>query len=96
MNFATIKILVRTIINRLGGKDMSLHTLKANETAKILSLSSIDATLRRKLQVLGVCDGCELKMKQKMMFNGPCVVECNGRDFCIRNCDARKIEVAKG
>lgn len=73
---------------------MGLHTLKKDEKARVTSLSNIDAALRRKLQVLGVCDGCELKLKQKMIFNGPCVFECNGHEFCIRNCDAKKIEVA--
>lgn len=72
---------------------MTLNKLKNNECAKLLSLTEIDDALRRKLQVLGVCAGCELTMKQKMVFNGPCVIECNGRFFCIRSSDAKKIQV---
>lgn len=73
---------------------MTLHKLKNNECAKIISLKEIDDALRRKLHVLGICTGAELTMKQKMFFNGPCVLECNGRCFCIRSKDAQKIQVA--
>ena len=75
---------------------MTLHKLKNNECAKIISLKEIDDALRRKLHVLGICTGAELTMKQKMLFKGLCVLEWNGHAFYIRHYDARKIEVSRG
>lgn len=75
---------------------MSLYTLNANETVKICAWLNLDAALRRKLQVLGIYNDCELTMKQKMLFKGLCVLEWNGHAFYIWHYDARKIEVSRG
>lgn len=42
----------------------------------------------QRLNALGVTPGSNVKIKQKCLFRGPCILEINGQNLSIRGCDA--------
>ncbi|TDM16665.1 ferrous iron transport protein A [Macrococcoides canis] len=44
-----------------------------------------------RLSALGFTEGNLIKIKQKSLFKGPCTLDKNGQQICIRNCDACQI-----
>ena len=41
-----------------------------------------------RLSAFGLTDGSTIKIKQKCLFKGPCIIEINGQQLSIRHCDA--------
>ncbi|WP_191992101.1 FeoA family protein [Peribacillus tepidiphilus] len=74
---------------------MKLHTVDKGQKVKILDLSSVDPLLRKRLYSFGIKEGCELCIKQKGLFSGACVLECEGQNVGIRRKDLMTIEVEK-
>ena len=44
-----------------------------------------------RLHALGLTHGTKIKIKQKCLFKGPCILEMNGQNLSIRGCDACQI-----
>ncbi|SFA89819.1 MULTISPECIES: FeoA family protein [unclassified Bacillus (in: firmicutes)] len=74
---------------------MLLSQLKKGEKAKIVDLSSLTETVRRRLLDLGISEGSEVCLQCKMPFKGPCMVENCGQSLGIRLQDAFHIKVEK-
>lgn len=72
---------------------MNLTDMNIDEKVRVKSLQKIDALLKRRLASFGLSEGCELCIKQKVMFKGPCTLECRGQLISIRHCDAKMIKV---
>lgn len=72
---------------------MNLAEVNVGVEVSIESLSEIDRKLRRRLTSLGFHKGSKLRVKQKAIWNGPCVIESKGQMISIRYKDASLIEV---
>lgn len=72
---------------------MKLADMNINEKVLVKDLQAIDSLLKRRLAAFGLLEGCELCIKQKAMFKGPCTLECRGQLISIRHCDAKMIKV---
>ncbi len=51
--------------------------------------------LKRRLLALGCDEGCDICIKQKGLFGGPCTFETKGQYISIRQCDACAIMVER-
>ena len=64
---------------------------KRNEMYKIKSMNFMNPQMLHRLYALGFTEGSLIKIKQKSLFKGPCTLDKNGQQICIRNCDACQI-----
>ncbi|MCS4486481.1 FeoA family protein [Staphylococcus americanisciuri] len=60
---------------------------------RIKSLTTNNMQLKHRLRALGCVEGCEVSIHQKGLFKGPCTLNVNGQQICIRNCDACDIRL---
>lgn len=74
---------------------MMLLDLVEGKTGYIVDVSNLDKTVKHRLLHIGVIEGCPIKVKHRMPFGGPCMLECNGQLIGIRRCDAKQIKVEK-
>lgn len=74
---------------------MLLSKLNKGEKAKIVDLSLLSETVRRRLLDLGISEGSRVCLQYRMPFNGPCMVENSGQSLGIRFQDASAIKVEK-
>ncbi|MDR7072480.1 FeoA family protein [Fictibacillus barbaricus] len=74
---------------------MLLSELCKGEKAKIVDLSSLSETVKRRLLDLGICEGSQVCLQCKMPFKGPCMLENSGQSLGIRLQDASFIRVEK-
>lgn len=74
---------------------MLLSKLNKGEKAKIVDLSLLSETVRRRLLDLGISEGSHVCLQCRMPFNGPCMVENSGQSLGIRFQDASAIKVEK-
>ena len=72
---------------------MTLLELIDGETGYIVDVSNLDETVKHRLLHIGVFEGCPIKLKHRMPFGGPCMLECQGQLVGIRRCDAAQIKV---
>ncbi|MBC1435653.1 ferrous iron transport protein A [Listeria rocourtiae] len=70
-----------------------LNEAAIGERVTILSLQVQNPKLEKRLLSLGCKIGCEVCIKQKGLFGGPCTFETKGQYISIRNCDACAIMV---
>lgn len=66
-------------------------TLKKNY--KIKNIKIKNQYMRHRLNALGLTNGTKLKIKQRCLFKGPCILEVNGQCLSIRGYDACQIEL---
>lgn len=74
-----------------GVKVIHVANATLGRTYKIKSMLFDNAMIQHRLQALGFTEGSKVKVQQKSLFKGPCTIEINGQQICIRNCDACKI-----
>lgn len=72
---------------------MNLLSIEKGGTACITDLTDVPFTIKQRLMHMGVCEGCQVKVKQLLPFGGPCVLEYSGQTIGIRRADARKVMV---
>ncbi|MBC1475586.1 ferrous iron transport protein A [Listeria grandensis] len=70
-----------------------LNQAVIGEYVTITSLHITNPKLEKRLLSLGCKEGCEICIKQKGLFGGPCTFETKGQYISIRNCDACDIMV---
>lgn len=76
-----------------GGLTMQLLSIEKGQTVQIKDLSNISSLTKHRLLQLGVCEGCSVTIRQVLPLGGPCVLECQGQTFGIRQADAKQIVV---
>lgn len=74
---------------------MFLNELKIGETAQITDLSQVQVLLQKRLAHLGISEACEVCLKNKLPFGGPCVIDCKGQAVSLRKKDICTIQVEK-
>ncbi|WP_102691310.1 FeoA family protein [Rummeliibacillus pycnus] len=72
---------------------MSLNELKLGEKAVIKNLSNLNRYVKRRLLDLGILEGEEIMLKNRMPFHGPFMLEHNGQILGIRYKEATLIEI---
>ena len=72
---------------------MSLNELHLGEKAIIVNLSSLNRYIKRRLLDLGILEGEEVLLKNRMPFHGPFMIEHNGQILGIRYREALQIEI---
>lgn len=80
-------------MGNIGGKNMQLNEAAVGDHVTITHLNVSSDLLKKRLLALGCVEGCELCIKQKGFFRGPCTFETKGQHISIRNCDACEIMV---
>ncbi|MBC2105397.1 FeoA family protein [Listeria booriae] len=73
--------------------EKKLNEVAIGEFATITKLDVTNPMLEKRLLALGCKAGCEVCIKQKGLFGGPCTFETKGQYISIRNCDACAIKV---
>ena len=74
---------------------MQLNETAVGEKVRISELKIENAMLKRRLLALGCDEGCDICIKQKGLFGGPCTFETKGQYIGIRQCDACAIMVER-
>ncbi|EAH0424697.1 ferrous iron transport protein A [Listeria monocytogenes] len=74
---------------------MQLNETAVGEKVRISELKIENAMLKRRLLALGCDEGCDICIKQKGLFGGPCTFETKGQYISIRQCDACSIMVER-
>jgi len=70
---------------------LNLKTGKLNKNYKITEMHIQNKHMIQRLNALGLNHGTNVKIKQKCLFKGPCILEINGQNLSIRGCDACQI-----
>lgn len=74
---------------------MNITELNITENATILSFSEIEANFRRRLMDLGIYEGAEVILLNKLSFGRLYLLEVDEVEICIRKEDALLIEVKR-
>lgn len=72
---------------------MLLPAVKIGDRVKITNVDHIDPTLRKRLISFGIKKDSVVCIKQKSLFNGAYIIECEGRNIGLRKRDLMEIEV---
>lgn len=72
---------------------MNITNLKRNEKAKIVSLEKLDKRFIGRLMDLGIYETAEVIMLNNLSFNRLYIIEVDDIEICLREDDAKKIEV---
>lgn len=67
---------------------LNLKTGILERNYKIKGMKIKNTHMIQRLNALGVTPGSNIKIKQKCLFRGPCILEINGQNLSIRGCDA--------
>lgn len=70
---------------------LNLKTGILEKNYKVTDLKIKNKHMRQRLNALGLNQGTSVKIKQKCLFKGPCILEINGQNLSIRGCDACQI-----
>ncbi len=72
---------------------MKLSDLKTNDYRKIRDTSRLSSELSNILRLRGIYKGAEVQVKRRIYGGRLLILETNGVELCIRNDDAKRIEV---
>lgn len=72
---------------------MVLADLKPGCKGWIKDLTAVNELLRCRLIDLGIMEGTEIRVKQKLPFGGPLTIEAGGQLLGIRRIEAKKIRL---
>ena len=72
---------------------MRLLELKRGERATIIDLSKVNNVVKRRLLDLGIMEGEEILLKNRMPFRGPFMLDYSGQCLGIRYQEAAQIVV---
>ena len=74
---------------------MNITDLKRDEKAQITSLGNLDKKFIGRLMDLGIYESAEVVMLNWLTFNKLYVIEVDEIELCLREEDAKQIEVKK-
>lgn len=74
---------------------MNITDLKRDEKAQIISLGNLDKKFISRLMDLGIYESAEVVMLNCLTFNKLYVIEVDEIELCLREDDAKQIEVKK-
>ena len=74
---------------------MNITDLKRDEKAQITSLGNLDKKFISRLMDLGIYESAEVVMLNCLTFNKLYVIEVDEIELCLREEDAKQIEVKK-
>lgn len=72
---------------------MMLPSVQIGNQVRIVNVTAINPTLRKRLISFGIKENSVVCIKQKSLFNGACILECEGRKIGLRKRDLMNIEV---
>jgi ferrous iron transport protein A len=72
---------------------MNLADMQLGKKAMVSDLANVSDMVRRRLIDLGIMEGCEICLRQKLPFGGPLTIESNGQRIGIRRREAAQIRV---
>ena len=67
---------------------LNIETATLEKRYKIKALHIKNQHMLQRLNALGLNNGTNVKIKQKCLFKGPCILEVNDQCLSIRGCDA--------
>lgn len=70
---------------------LNLKTGVLEKNYTVTDLKIRNKHMLQRLHTLGLTHGTKIKIKQKCLFKGPCILEINGQNLSIRGCDACQI-----
>jgi ferrous iron transport protein A len=77
------------------GKKLLLFELKRGEKATILDLSKVNEIVKRRLLDLGIMEGEDILLKDRLPFRGPFMLNHSGQCLGIRYQEAAQIEIKR-
>ncbi|WP_106769680.1 FeoA family protein [Paenibacillus faecalis] len=72
---------------------MKLTDTNINTLVTVVQLGCRNPLVSRRLCDLGIVEGCQICIKQRLPFGGPITLEANGQKVAIRRKEAHQIEV---
>lgn len=72
---------------------MVMTDLQLGQKALIKDLASVSHLIRRRLLDLGIMEGVEITLKQKLPFGGPLTIEAGGQWVGLRQAEAKCIRL---
>ena len=79
----------------LEGNRVLLFELKRGEKATIIDLSKVNKFVKRRLLDLGIMEGEEILLKNRLPFRGPFMLDHSGQCLGIRYQEAAQIEIER-
>lgn len=76
------------IIRGSANKMLSIKDVMTNRRYKIKQINIHNRNMQHRLSALGLHTGSVIKLKQKCLLHGPCIIEIEGQQISIRHCDA--------
>lgn len=67
---------------------LNLKTGILEKNYKVKDMKIKNSHIIQRLNALGLTHGSNVKIKQKCLFKGPCILEVNDQTLSIRGCDA--------
>lgn len=74
---------------------MILPSVQIGEKVKITNVDFVNPILRKRLVSFGIKKNSVVCIKQKSLFNGAYILECEGRRIGLRKRDLMKVEVER-
>lgn len=74
---------------------MKLSELRKGEKGKVLSISSSNKVLKRRMLDMGITSGVEVMVKKIAPLGDPVCLHLRGYELCLRKSDLSGIEVIK-
>ena len=73
--------------------EVKLTDMNINSPVTIVELGCSNQLVCRRLNDLGIVEGCQVCIKQRLPFGGPITLEANGQQIAIRRKEALQIVV---
>ncbi|CDR26142.1 FeoA family protein [Staphylococcus schweitzeri] len=67
---------------------LNVRNGEKNKLYRIKQIDINNMNMLYRLSAFGLTDGSTIKIVQKCLFKGPCIIEINGQQLSIRHCDA--------
>lgn len=77
----------------IGVFEVKLTDMNINAPVTIVELGCSNQLVCRRLNDLGIVEGCQICIKQRLPFGGPITLESNGQMIAIRRKEALQIVV---
>ncbi|MGM9927164.1 MAG: FeoA family protein [Bacillus sp. (in: firmicutes)] len=72
---------------------MNLHEVERGKKVQITQIAKLDEMLRRRLSSFGIRVGSVVTVRQKCLFSGAYILECEGQQIGLRKKDIMAFEV---
>lgn len=72
---------------------MTLTQVGIENPVRIINMEQVSPVVRRRLLDLGIMEGSMVRVKRRLPFKGPCMIEASGQWVGIRRKEAEWIRV---